>query len=182
MTDERSQRGIVAAECFADGQVGLSELVENYNAAQEAWSAIRVAFRGKQSQPQRAARACAEDEASAEIARNAADPELGLQTVRICSWRDTDKTIILLSTILRDLFANPVHHLHLDSSWLAWNDGAIRKMAQAIYDDRSFDRLPLLADALEEAGCTDAVILGHCRGGGEHVRGCWVVDLLLGKE
>ena len=68
------------------------------------------------------------------------------------------------------------------SSWLAWNDGAIRKMAQVIYDDRAFDRLPLLADALDDAGCTDAAILGHCRGGGEHVRGCWVVDLLLGKQ
>ena len=54
------------------------------------------------------------------------------------------------------------------------------KMAQLIYDDRAFDRLPLLADALEDAGCTDADILGHCRGGG-HVRGCWCVDLLTGK-
>jgi hypothetical protein len=47
---------------------------------------------------------------------------------------------------------------------------------------RALDRLPILADALEEAGCTDADILAHCRGPGPHVRGCWVVDLLLGKE
>ena len=67
-------------------------------------------------------------------------------------------------------------------AWLAWNDGTIRKMAQVIYGDRAFDRLPLLADALEDAGCTDADILGHCRTPGEHVRGCWVVDLLLGKS
>ena len=72
--------------------------------------------------------------------------------------------------------------MQLDPSWLAWNDGAIRKMAQAIYDARAFDRLPLLADALEDAGCTDAAILSHCREPGEHVRGCWVVDLLLGKS
>jgi hypothetical protein len=50
------------------------------------------------------------------------------------------------------------------------------------YDARAFDRLPLLADALEEAGCADADILAHCRSGGGHLRGCWVVDLLLGKE
>ena len=56
------------------------------------------------------------------------------------------------------------------------------QLAQAIYDDRAFDRIPILADALEEAGCTEAAILGHCRQPGEHVRGCWVVDLLLGKE
>jgi hypothetical protein len=55
------------------------------------------------------------------------------------------------------------------------------KLAAAIYAERAFDRLPVLADALEDAGCTDAEILGHCRAGGEHVRGCWVVDLVLGK-
>jgi hypothetical protein len=55
-------------------------------------------------------------------------------------------------------------------------------MAQAIYNDRRFSDLPILADALEEAGCTDPDILTHCRGPGPHVRGCWVIDLLLGKE
>ena len=85
--------------------------------------------------------------------------------------------------LLRDVVGNPFRSAAvLNPSWLAWNDGAIRKMAQAIYDARAFDRLPLLADALEDAGCTDADILAHCRSGGEHVRGCWVVDLLLGKS
>jgi hypothetical protein len=51
-------------------------------------------------------------------------------------------------------------------------------MAQAVLADGRFSDLPILADALEEAGCTNQVILSHCRGGGEHVRGCWVVDLL----
>jgi hypothetical protein len=86
------------------------------------------------------------------------------------------------AALLRCGFGNPFRPVRLSSSWLAWNDGAIRKMAQLIYDGRAFDRLPLLAYALEEAGCTDADILAHCREGGEHVRGCWVVDLLLGKE
>ena len=66
------------------------------------------------------------------------------------------------------------------------NSGADRapnaKLAQGIYDDRAFDRLPVLADALEEAGCTNAEILAHCREPGPHVRGCWALDLLLGKE
>jgi hypothetical protein len=57
-------------------------------------------------------------------------------------------------------------------SWLSWNDGTVVKMAQAIYDDRAFDRLPILADALEDAGCSDADILAHCRSEGPHVRGC----------
>jgi hypothetical protein len=83
---------------------------------------------------------------------------------------------------LREIFGNPFCATPVSSSWLAWHGGAIPKMAQSIYDSRAFDRLPLLADALEDAGCDNADILSHCRMPGEHVRGCWVVDLLLGKS
>jgi hypothetical protein len=55
-------------------------------------------------------------------------------------------------------------------------------LAQTIYDERAFDRLPVLADALEDVGCTDEVIIRHLRGPGPHVKGCWAVDLLLGKS
>jgi hypothetical protein len=55
-------------------------------------------------------------------------------------------------------------------------------LAEAIYEEQAFERMPILADALEEAGYRDPTILGHCRGSGPHVRGCWVVDLILGKE
>jgi hypothetical protein len=63
-----------------------------------------------------------------------------------------------------------------------WLTPTVETLATTIYDQRAFDRLPILADALEEAGCTDADILSHCRQPGVHVRGCWVVDLILGKE
>jgi hypothetical protein len=55
-------------------------------------------------------------------------------------------------------------------------------MAGSMYESRDFAGMPILADALEEAGCGDPDILSHCRGGGPHVRGCWVVDLVLGKQ
>jgi hypothetical protein len=85
--------------------------------------------------------------------------------------------------LLRDIFGNPFRPAPaLEPAWLAWNDGTVAKMAAAIYDGRRFADLPLLADALEDAGCADPAILAHCRGGGEHVRGCWVVDLLTGRE
>jgi len=84
--------------------------------------------------------------------------------------------------LLRCIVGNPYHSSAIDQSWLRWNDGTIRKLAQSIYDERAFDRLPILADALEDAGCDNADILTHCRGPNEHVRGCWVVDLLLGKS
>jgi hypothetical protein len=80
--------------------------------------------------------------------------------------------------LLRCIFGNPFRPVQVDQAWLRWHDGTAVHMAQAIYDDRRFQDLPVLADALEEAGCTDPEILGHCRGPGEHVRGCWVLDLV----
>jgi hypothetical protein len=69
----------------------------------------------------------------------------------------------------------------LDPLWLAWEGGTVPKLARAIYDGRRFEDLPVLADALQEAGCGDAELLGHLRRPGPHARGCWPVDLLLGK-
>jgi hypothetical protein len=58
----------------------------------------------------------------------------------------------------------------------------VTALAQGIYDERTFTDLPILADAMEEAGCDDADILNHCRGPGLHVLGCWVLDVILGKS
>jgi len=57
----------------------------------------------------------------------------------------------------------------------------VTALARIIYDERAFDQMPEVADALEASGCTDDELLAHCRIG-NHVRGCWVVDLVLGKE
>ncbi len=86
-----------------------------------------------------------------------------------------------VAALYRDVVGNPFRPVVIAPAVLAWNEGTVRRLAQAIYDERAFDRLPLLADALEEAGCDDADVLAHCRGPRPHVRGCWVVDLLLGK-
>ena len=87
-----------------------------------------------------------------------------------------------LADLLRDLLGNPFRPVSSSPDWLLSNGGAAVQLAQAIYAERAFDRLPILADALEDAGCDNADILAHCRQPGEHVRGCWVVDLLLAKE
>ncbi len=79
----------------------------------------------------------------------------------------------------RDVAGNPFRPVVADSGWLTAKVVAI---ASGIYADRAFDRMSILANALEKAGCTNADVLLHCRGDGPHVRGCWVVDLLLGKE
>lgn len=79
--------------------------------------------------------------------------------------------------ILRDI--QPPSTVRLEPAFLAQT---VISLAQAIYAEGAFDRLPILADALEDSGCTNQEILAHCRGPGAHLRGCWAVDLLLGKE
>jgi hypothetical protein len=84
--------------------------------------------------------------------------------------------------LLRDISGNPFRHSAIDLVLLSWRDGTIPKLAQAIYEERAFDRMPILGDALEDAGITDGDLLRHVREPGVHVRGCWVLDLLLQKE
>jgi hypothetical protein len=89
-------------------------------------------------------------------------------------------------SLIDDLIGNPFRSVCIDHAWLTPD---VARIAQVAYDERDLpegtlqtDRLAILADALEEAGCTDAAILDHLRGPGPHVRGCWVIDLLLGKS
>jgi hypothetical protein len=84
------------------------------------------------------------------------------------------------ATILRDLFGPmPFRPLTVDPCWAKAN---VVSLAQVAYDQQVFDHLPILADALEDAGCTDSDILSHLRGPGPHVRGCFVVDIILSKD
>jgi ATP-dependent Clp protease ATP-binding subunit ClpA len=69
----------------------------------------------------------------------------------------------------------------IDPSWLSWNGGAVATIARLIAEERRWEELPVLGDALQEAGCTDREILDHCRQPGEHLHRCWVLRLLLGK-
>jgi hypothetical protein len=94
-----------------------------------------------------------------------------------------------LSTLVRDVFGYlPFGPVAIDPAWLAWHGGAIVTLAQAVYEERALPsghldaaRLAILADMLEEAGCSDPQFLGHLRSAGPHVRGCVAIDALLGK-
>jgi hypothetical protein len=81
--------------------------------------------------------------------------------------------------LVREFFGNPFRPVTLDSSWLI---PMVTNLAHTIYDDQAFDRLPILADALEQSGCPSQDILSHLRGPGPHTRGCWALDLILGKK
>jgi hypothetical protein len=91
--------------------------------------------------------------------------------------------------LLRDVFGNPWRPVAVEPAWLAWRRRAVVKLAQAVYDERELPsghldaaRLAVLADMLEEAGCSDADLLDHLRSPGLHVRGCFAVDTLLGRS
>jgi hypothetical protein len=81
--------------------------------------------------------------------------------------------------ILRDIFGNPFRPVSFNPEW---RTPTVLNLANQMYKSRDFSAMPILADALEDACCDNEEILGHCRGEGPHVRGCWVVDKILGKE
>jgi len=88
-----------------------------------------------------------------------------------------------VADLIREIFGNPFRPLPIiEPSWLRWQDELIPKSAKQIYEKKMFADLPVVADMLEEVGCTDLAIVNHCRSPGPHVRGCWVIDLLLGKK
>jgi hypothetical protein len=86
---------------------------------------------------------------------------------------------IFLPAVMREVFGNPFRPVVFDPNWSATTGSAL---ARQMYDSRSFSAMPILADALENAGCDNPDILAHCRRSGPHVRGCWVIELVLGKE
>jgi hypothetical protein len=149
---ERNQTLLALAERLADGQAGRAELDE----------ARRIAY------------------TMGHIATIRPEAE-GAVTAVLSALAADRRGKAAQSGYLRELFGNPFRPVAVDPAWLAWNGGTVVQLARTIYEERRFADLPVLADALEEAGCTDAALLGHCRGGGDHARGCWAVDAVLGK-
>jgi hypothetical protein len=83
--------------------------------------------------------------------------------------------------LIREIFGNPFRGTKLDPAWLSYNDHCAVRLAQQMYEQRNFHDMPILADALEDAGCDREDVLQHCRCGDSHVLGCWVVDAVLEK-
>jgi hypothetical protein len=152
-----SRRVVEVAEQYADGTAGVGE--------RQAARALRSEGTGDAAT--RAAVAESNDAmlAAAPLAQGAVADIVG---------EDAHQTMLA-----RDIFGNPFRPVAFDPRWRTTD---VIGLARGIYDERAFDRLPLLADALMDAGCADEQVIGHCRSEGPHVRGCWVVDLVLGKE
>lgn len=178
LADPRSRAAVETAAQFAEGVASEDQLRAAAGAAQAAHA---EAFRAK-------GKVGASAEWAAEFA---ASPDAWFAASRASNFAyvaagdglQPGPEHAAQSHLLRCIFGPlPFRPMTGDASWLAWNDSTIPKLAQGIYEERAFDRLPILADALEEAGCDNTEILSHCRGPGPHARGCWVVDLLLGKQ
>jgi hypothetical protein len=85
-----------------------------------------------------------------------------------------------LAHIIRDIVHESCRPVSIPPALKVWTDGTVVKLARSIYDERAYDQMPILGDALEEAGCADQGILDHCRAEQSHVRGCWALDAVLG--
>lgn len=126
--------------------------------------------------------------AAAAVARDRIVPEW-IAGLVLAATRSKKKLVDQGNLLLRDIFGSNSAPTKIDPAWSVWNNGTVIRLAEAIYEERDLPsghldagRLAILADALEDAGCANADMLAHCRGPGPHVRGCWVVDLLIGKE
>jgi hypothetical protein len=184
LVDERSRRAIEVAELFIEGDVSQEVLATAITAADGARLDVEAGS-GTEAQYE-AAVAATKAAFCAGVTAEDYNRDAWIYAEEDTSWH----VRYALETqggehasLLRELFGPlPFGPVPLDPSWLAWNSSTVARLGRAIYDERAFDHLPILADALEEAGCTELAILDHCRSGGEHVRGCWVLDLLLGKQ
>jgi hypothetical protein len=171
LEDERSREAVLVAERFADG---LATERERSSAADRALMAVDV--NAPRNHPDAVWGLAVEAERCAAYA----DPREVESQVRNGRSCFSPKSSILNAhcDLLRDIFGNQFHSRTIHPGWRSQR---VLELARVIYTERSFDKMPLLCDALEQAGCSDPATLAHCREPRLHVRGCWVVDVLLGK-
>jgi hypothetical protein len=192
IADEPSRKAVEISERFADGLVSSSDLhtaeaavrglrcsvaggwLGAWAAAESAGSDARVAAAWV---PAWAAEAAGEAAARSSVA---ADESAPAEEIAAAMWRQQRQ---LQCALLRDIFPNPFHpSVGLEQDCLRWKNSAVVQAAQASYDRGDCQDLSHLARLLEKAGCNHEDILGHCRASSGHVRGCWALDLLLGKR
>jgi hypothetical protein len=181
-------RVTAAAEAFADGGIDSAALARVYERARESVAELRTdapAESGYIPHVLYAAMCAAMPSAfygafaAVRAAARAAGDAPFTGTFGVLDLPGVQAELDAQTDLLRDIFGNPFREVELDPTW---GTSDVLAMAQGMYANREFSAMPILADALEDAGCDDEGILDHCREDREHVRGCWVVDLLLGKE
>ena len=171
LLDQRSRQAVEAGEAYAEGIIGAAELLGAFLAAE---AATRLQGIDGDWRTVAWANSCA----------HPIDPAAWVSAVAYSDHGEADRAAI--AALIREIVGNPFHAVVLDPSCAT---PTVTSLARATYDQRLMPsgeldptRLAVLADALEEAGCTEQAILEHLRSSGRHVRGCWPVDLVLAKE
>ena len=197
LVDERSRQAVEVAEKFADGRASQDQVVSANRMAPGAyyWAftpALNGAAQAATREAACAAYSCAHsfnaDVSVIRVTANHASNALGwVEASKVPPWElqgprwriGKANAIREQCGLLRDI-VNPFRLPSIDPGWLRWESGTVLRIARSLYDEGRFDELPILADALEDAGCEEQLI-AHCREPGPHVRGCWALDLLLEK-
>jgi hypothetical protein len=193
LQDPRSRAAVEAAERFADGDAPGEELRSAFDAAGAAIRENHMGSRfgkGRAAYPDQAARHAASRVVHARAAADWAVRARSISRSHCKSSRLWHTELAAQASLLRDLFGNPFRPAPVvEATWREWSGRTVVDLARAADDCRCLPagtldttRLAVLSDALEEAGCTNPDILDHLRGPGPHVRGCFVVDALLGKN
>lgn len=198
VTDDRARKALLAAELFADGNLTPEDLERTYRSAFE-WVCALSAGMGSFNQNDldrnpdlqvrfREITACfsaTEAAAPEPPAELTIDSAAGLNEsywnahLQVLGGAHNQVDIDRHVAVYRDLFGNPYRPVAFDQEC---QTPEIQSLANRIYTEWAFDRMPELAVLLEEAGCREPAVLEHCRNQGEHFRGCWVIDLLTGRS
>ena len=196
LQDPEYRRALDLAERFADGQASLAELESAYRLANGPACQLYGS-----AEAEREIRRASEALAVLNAISPGGDPASdAIWQLSRASQRGIDARMVALA---HDILGNPFRRVERSAPWIAqvravigdavyrcqdafnpaWLTSDVLALAQGIYEERAFDRMPILADALHDAGCENVEVLNHCRdASATHVRGCWVVDLVLDKQ
>jgi hypothetical protein len=200
LDDNRSKRAVEVAERFAGGRTGLHQLEQAVHCARamarDRSLAASVGRAHVFGLARRLLREAVRDVVQPRVSRSV---YAALRALRL-GWayfalrepwdenkypavqNGVEEAARHQADVFREVFGNPFCAARFDPAWRKWHDGTVLRLAEAVDADAAFDRLPVLADALEDAGCDRADLLAHLRGPGPHVRGCWALDLVLDRK
>lgn len=190
LQDKLSRKALECSEQFADGQIDKEQLSAARKEVEDGW--WRRLLRHQRWRDKERRVRCAEEAVKFVASATGRQSQL-FERMRLAANASLDaelldqgvsssQAMLQRCDLLRDVFGNPFRPVSPPSDTvLAWRGGTVVNLAQSIYEARAFDRLPVLANALEYAGCQDVDILDHCRQPRLHIRGCWAVDLLTGR-
>jgi hypothetical protein len=181
---EASRQAVEVTEQYVEGLADYGQWRQAVNEAMSARDAIRIEPRDASQTAARVARSAAIAAMMAvRLDVRAAAEECATTAMWGALVPSLDHARAGQADLLRDIVGTPFRPPPpVEADWRAWNGGTVQRLAESIYGRRAFEEMGVLADALEEAGCHDGEILGHCRGPGPHARGCWVLDALLDKR